>query len=264
MDLLKKELAPVTEAAWKEINEQSKEIFNTDLSARKFVDVLGPKGLEFAAVSTGRLVIPEKQKTDELLYGIREVQPVVEVRSAFELDLWELDNIERGAGNVDLEALEKAAHRLAGFEEKAIYNGLGKAGIRGLKESSGHPSIDFAEKPDAILHRVTEAVTRLKTASVEGPYSLILNAGHWEMVSSIFNGYPLRRQLDQVLGGSLIFAPHLDGTFLVSMRGGDFRLTLGQDISIGYEMHTRNAVRLYFTEAFTFQVIDPDAFIYLK
>ncbi|MDT8394019.1 MAG: family 1 encapsulin nanocompartment shell protein [Bacteroidales bacterium] len=264
MDLLKRELAPITDAAWDEINEQSKEIFKTDLSARKFVDIEGPKGLEFSAVPTGRLEIPDKQVAGELLFGIRELQPVVEVRSAFTLDLWELDNIERGAGDVNLDALEKAARRLADFEEKAIYNGLKKANIRGLKQTSGHPPVNFAEKPEDILHTVVEAVTRLKTVSIEGPYSLILDAERWGKVSAIVNGYPLRLQLEQVLGGSLIFAPHIDGAFVVSMRGGDFRLTLGQDISIGYEMHTQKNVQLYFTEAFTFRALDPDAIIYMK
>jgi uncharacterized linocin/CFP29 family protein len=263
MDILKKELAPITDAAWSEINEQAKEIFNTDLSARKFIDVESPRGLEFGAVSTGRLNIPDKQVAEELLYGIRDVQPIVEVRSAFDLDLWELDNIERGAGDIPMESLEKAARRLATFEEKAIYEGLKKANIRGLKQSSGH-TMTFADKPEDILNTVIEAVTQLKTASVDGPYSLVLDKNSWMKVSSIVNGYPLRLQLEEVLGGSLIFAPHLEGTFVASTRGGDFKLTLGNDISIGYEMHTRNTVNLFFTEAFTFRVLDSDAIIYLK
>jgi uncharacterized linocin/CFP29 family protein len=264
MDLLKKELAPITEAAWKEINEASKEIFDTDLSARKFVDVEGPRGLEFASVPTGRLDIPDKQGDGKILFGIREVQPVVEVRAAFELDRWELDNIERGAGDINLDQLEKAAKRLAEFEENTIYNGLKKANIRGLRQDPDPSAPKFAEKPEAILQTVTEAVTRLKTKSIEGPYSLVLDAPSWETLSSLVKGYPLRRQLEQVLGGKLIFAPHLEGAFVVSMRGGDFKLTLGQDISIGYEMHTRNSVQLYFMEAFTFQVFDEDAIVYMK
>jgi len=39
---------------------------------------------------------------------------------------------------------------------------------------------------------------------------------------------------------------------------------LGQDLSIGYESHNNKTVQLYFTESFTFQVIDPAAVLVLK
>lgn len=264
MDLLKKKLAPITDEAWEEINDQAKDVFNTDLSVRKYADVEGPKGLKMGAVPVGRLTIPGNQKDKQLLYGIQQVQPLVEIRSSFKLDLWELDNVNRGAKDIDLGPLEKAARKMAEFEEKTLYNGLKEAGINGLIKSSEHKALNFPVEAENILHVVTEAVTSLKVAAVEGPYSLVLDTDKWEIISSYINGYPLRLQLEELLGGSLIFAPHLNGAVVVSERGGDFRITLGKDISIGYETHDRNEVQLYFTEAFTFQVIDPAAVILIK
>ncbi|MCF8398443.1 MAG: bacteriocin family protein [Bacteroidales bacterium] len=264
MDILKKQLAPITEAAWEEINEQASEVFKSDLSARKFADVDGPNGLDMGAIPAGRLHIPKNQDKKELQYGIQEVHPLIEVRTAFKLDLWELDNIERGAKDIDLDPLEKAAKRLAAFEENAIYEGLKNANIKGLKNMAENQAHDFPEDSSKILHAVTEALSVLKTSAIEGPYSLVLDVEKWENISTFVHGYPLRQQLEHILGGSLILAPNLKGAFVVSERGGDFKITLGKDISIGYETHDRNNVQLYFTEAFTFQVIDPAAFVLLK
>jgi uncharacterized linocin/CFP29 family protein len=59
-------------------------------------------------------------------------------------------------------------------------------------------------------------------------------------------------------------APFVEDAFLVSDRGGDFEMVIGQDISIGYESHTQKEVQLYFTESFTFHVVDPDAVVVFK
>ncbi|MDZ7741131.1 MAG: family 1 encapsulin nanocompartment shell protein [Bacteroidota bacterium] len=264
MDILKKQLAPITEKAWEEINEQAAEVFYSDLSVRKFADVEGPVGLDKGGLPLGKLKIPRNQDKNELQYGVQEVQAFIEVRTSFKLDLWELDNIERGARDIDLEPLEKAAKRLAAFEENTIYEGLKNANVSGLMKKSEHEVIAFPEDPANILHAVTEAVTKLKTSSIEGPYSLVLDIQKWEKISAYVNGYPLRLQLEEILGGKLILAPNLKGALVVSERGGDFKLTLGQDISIGYEAHTRNEVQLYFSEAFTFQVLEAAAIVLMK
>ncbi|MCF8234738.1 MAG: bacteriocin family protein [Bacteroidales bacterium] len=261
MDILKKKMAPISDKAWEEINEQAEDVFKTDLSARKFVDVDGPHGLELGSVSAGRLEIPKAQDEEGLEYGLYKVLPLLETRSKFELDLWELDNVDRGAEDIDLESLEKAAKRMARFEENVIYEGLKNAGITGLKSRSEHEKVEFPEDPSKILHAVTRAISMFKSASVEGPYSLVLDIDKWEKVSSYVGDYPLRLQLENLLDGKIILAPNLNGALLVTERGGDFRLTLGQDLSIGYESHDSRNVQLFFTESFTFQVLDPAAVI---
>lgn len=264
MDILKKELAPITSEAWEEIIETSQQVFNNELAVRKFADVDGPHGLKLGAVSRGRIDIPENQETKGLEYGLHQVQPLIETRAHFSLDIWELDNVVRGAEDIDLEALEDAARKIAGFEERTIYTGLKEANLKGLINNTEYKAIGFPEDPSRILHHVTEAITKLKSESVEGPYSLVVDKEKWEMISAYIEGYPLRLQLENILNGKIILAPHYDGAFLVSERGGDFRLTLGQDLSIGYLSHGKNKVELYFTESFTFQVLDPAAIIFFK
>lgn len=47
--------------------------------------------------------------------------------------------------------------------------------------------------------------------------------------------------------------------YMISQRGGDLELILGQDLAIGCESHNAEQVKLFFTESFTFRVLEPAA-----
>jgi uncharacterized linocin/CFP29 family protein len=49
----------------------------------------------------------------------------------------------------------------------------------------------------------------------------------------------------------IIFAPAISGAFVLTTRGGDFELHIGQDVSIGYWNRTDTVVRLYLQETLT-------------
>ncbi len=260
MNILRKSHAPITEEAWDIINDQAKKVFNSILSARRFVDVDGPKGLNFEAVALGRLDVSENQK-GKIKYGINKVLPLIETRSPFSLELWELDNAARGAKDLNLDAMEEAAFNIGEFEEKLIYNGFQKANVTGLKEVNKNKSDEYPEKVENLPKIISGLISEFVKSSVEGPYSLILNTGRWEKLSSFVNGYPLKKIIKDLIGGNIILAPAINDAFLVSTRGGDFRLTVGQDLSIGYQSHDHKSVNLYFMESFTFQIIEPAAVI---
>ena len=48
---------------------------------------------------------------------------------------------------------------------------------------------------------------------------------------------------------------------MLSGRGGDYELGLGEDLSIGYLFHDAEHVRLYFQESFSFAVYTSEASI---
>jgi uncharacterized linocin/CFP29 family protein len=258
MDFLKKPLAPLTDEAWEMLNEEASDILKSVLSARKFVDVAGPFGLDFAAVHTGR-INTENNKKKNVHYGINKVLPLVEVRTSFTMDIWELDNVSRGAESLNWDAMEEAACELATFEENAIYHGLNKAGVSGLKKCSQYDTAELPESTDALLNALSRQLTVFRKNGIEGPYSLVVNPDDWERLTGELDGYPLRKQIKLLLDGNIILSPFIKETFFVSERGGDFRLTLGQDISIGYQFHDEEKVKLYFTESFTFQCFEPAA-----
>lgn len=263
MDILKKNLAPVTDAAWDEINEEASDIFESVLSARKFVDVDGPKGLDFGAVHTGRVDMAGSSD-DEVKFGINRVMPLVENRRYFTLSIEELDNAARGAEDIDLSNMETAAREIASFEEKSIFYGLEQTGIGGIKHQCEHERVNLPENSQKLIRTLSGQLAVFARNGIEGPYSLVVNEDDWQRLSEQIDGYPLYKQVQDIIQGSIILSPFIEEAFLVTERGGDFRLTIGQDLSIGYRGHSKEEVELYFTESFTFQCFEPEAVVILE
>jgi uncharacterized linocin/CFP29 family protein len=265
MDILKRSLAPLTDKAWAALQDQARRSLRNNLSARAVADVIGPKGLDFAAVGLGRLAVaPCGPAEDKMCYGIHRVLPLVEARASFELSVWSFDDVERGARDLDFAPLDAAARRIAGFEEKAVYDGFEPGGIAGLARGGENASLPLAADAAKFPDTVVRAILVLKDKQVEGPYALVLGPRPFQALQGSDAAYPPRKQVEQLLGGPIALSPFIEGGFLVSTRGGDLELTLGQDLSLGYETHDSKTVRLYLSESFTFRVLDPTAFVELK
>ena len=233
------------------------------MAARRIVDVAGPAGPELAAVPTGHLD-PVAAPAEGVLAHTRRSQPVVELRVPFTVDRRQVDDVERGAKDADWQPVKDAARRLAFAEDRAIFEGYPAAGIAGIRASSSNPSValpvDVREYPNA----VSRAISALRLAGVEGAYTLALSADAYTAVSETSDhGYPIHEHLARLLDGDIIWAPAIDGAFLLSARGGDFELCLGQDVSIGYLGHDATSVELYFQETLTFLVHTTEAIVAL-
>ena len=63
--------------------------------------------------------------------------------------------------------------------------------------------------------------------------------------------------------GDAIWAPAIAGAFVLSTRGGDFQLHIGEDVSIGYSGHSETVVRLYLQETITFLLLTKEAAVAL-
>ena len=264
MDILKRSLAPITDGAWSEIDNQAKDILISNLTARKLIDVSKPQGFGFSAVSFGRLHIPANQKSNGVSYGIHKVQPLIETRIAFELEIWELDNYVRGAKDIELDAVVKASKKLAEFEETAIYHGFKDAKIDGLIHSAGYDDVTFKISQANFIAAVANVVNNMIQNGINGPYKLAINPELWANLESGSTGYPLHRRLNEYVDDTIVFVPAIKDALIMSTRGGDAELTLGQDISIGYMSHTSEKVKLFLTESFTFNVLEPLAVAPLK
>jgi uncharacterized linocin/CFP29 family protein len=265
MDFLKRQHAPITEKAWEFIDSEARRIFRTALRARRFVDVIGPKGWEFSAVNLGRIEIAGKEAKESQIYGMRTVLPLVELRIPFVLDLWEMDNLSRGAVDVDVDALHEAARGAARFEDTAVLKGFSPAGITGLADSSDHEIQEMQLEAGAFLDILSGSVLRLRDVSIEGPYALVVGSETFRFLARAQAGYPLLRRVERLLEGPVVESDILtDEGFLLSTRGGDFELTLGQDLSIGYEHHDSKQLRLFITETFTFRNLEPNGVAKLK
>jgi uncharacterized linocin/CFP29 family protein len=263
MNHLHRELAPISDAAWGEIENEAKRTLTATLAARKIVDFVGPKGLGKSAVRTGRRQPISSGGEKGVEASLRELQPLLEIRVPFELDRAELDAIDRGAKDADVDPVVEAAQRAARFEDRAVFHGHAAALIRGLCEAAGDP-ITLTENYEDYPLAVARAVTRLRSAGVDGPYAIALGRQCYTGITETTKGgYPVIQHVKRLLDGPLVFAPAVDGAAVVAMRGDDFELTVGQDLSIGYLEHDREKVRLYFQESFTFRVLTPHAAVAL-
>ncbi|MBP0459038.1 family 1 encapsulin nanocompartment shell protein [Streptomyces montanisoli] len=261
MNNLHRELAPVSAAAWADLEDEARRTFKRNVAARRIVDVPEASGAELAAVATGHrdTVAPPARG---VLAHTRRSQPLVELRVPFTVDREQVDDVERGAKDADWQPVKDAARRLAFAEDRAIFEGYAAAGIAGVRESSSNPSLALPTEARDYPNAISQAISALRLAGVEGPYTLALSADAYTAVSETSDhGYPIHEHIARLLDGEIVWAPAIDGAFLLSARGGDFELCLGQDVSIGYLGHDATSVELYFQETFTFLVHTSEAVV---
>lgn len=264
MNNLYRELAPISGAAWAQIEEETTRTFKRYVAGRRVVDVLGPKGTDLSAIGTGH-VRAIGSPGEGVMAGLREVKSVVELRVPFELDRQSIDDVERGAKDSDWQPVKDAARRIAFAEDRAIFEGYAPAGIVGIRQGTSNPKAalpdDVRQYPDAIAHSLSE----LRLVGVNGPYSVLLGAKAYTALSETSDhGYPVLEHVKRLVDDQIIWAPAIEGAFVVTTRGGDFELDLGQDVSIGYLSHTDTAVRLYLQETFTFLLLTAEASVALS
>lgn len=265
VDLLRRSISPVTDEAWEELDSQAVKVLKNLLTGRSVVDFKGPLGWKAGSVDLGRLEIPKEQKIKGVYWGTRKVLPLVEIRIPFTLKQAELDDINRGSEDPDLSPLEEAADKLAQFEDGAIYHGFSEGCIKGLLESSAHRPIKIGGSQDDLAKGIAAGVEALKKAAIGGPFALVLGSKpHQVLLERGGGGYPAHKYVSELLGGPVLSSPQLKGGVLLSTRGEDFELIVGQDISIGYCSHDREQIEFYLTESMTFRVLEPAAVVELK
>jgi uncharacterized linocin/CFP29 family protein len=261
MSHLLRELAPITERGWELLDSEARERLTPALAARKLVDFAGPHGWEHSATNLGRTRAAAEVPGEEVAGIQRDVLPLVELRAPFSVARAELEDAERGAKDIDLDALDEAAGRIARTENAAVFHGWSAAGIAGVIEASTHETIALGDDCDRYPRHVAKAVDALRALGIGGAYGLALGPEvHTRVLeTSEHGGYPLLEHLREILGGPIVWAPAVQGGAVLSTRGGDFLFDSGQDLSIGYDSHDGEAVNLYLEESFSFQVATPEA-----
>lgn len=264
MNNLHRELAPISDAAWGEIEEEARRTFSRRIAGRRVVDTSEPEGTAFSALGTGHLSAADSP-VDGVTAHVRDVQPVMELRVPFTVSRAAVDDVDRGSTDSDWDPVKAAAEQIASAEDRTVFYGSQAANITGIVTSSSNAPIelpaDVADYPGA----VAKAINALRLVGVKGEYSLLLSADHYTAVAETTDhGYPVLEHLDRIVGGgNIIWAPALDGAVLISERGGDYQLTLGQDLSIGYLSHDAESIELYLQESLTFRVNTTEASVVL-
>lgn len=263
MNNLHRELAPISDAAWAQIEEEASRTLKRYLAARRIVDVSAPQGYALAATGTGHT--KRLESPDEGLRVLqRLVDPVVEFRVPFTLLRQEIDDVERGSNDSDWLPLKEAARKIAYAEDRAIFDGYRAAGLKGIREGASNAKFSLPPSVRGYPTVIAQALNELRLAGVNGPYRLVLGTEAFTKVSGGDDeGYPVLKHIQRLIEGDVIWAPAIQGGVIVTTRGGDFQLTLGQDLSIGYLSHTEKEVELYLQESFSFRLLTTEAVVEL-
>jgi uncharacterized linocin/CFP29 family protein len=264
MNNLHRELAPISDAAWSQIEDEATRTLKRHMAARRVVDLRGPTGFGLSAVGTGHLLRVDPP-IEAVTAAVREVQPVVELVAPFQLERQAIDDVERGALDADWQPVKDAARQLAFAEDQAVFEGYAPARIGGMRVASSNPHPTLPESAVDYPRVIAEAISQLRLVGVNGPYQAVLSADAYTMVSEASDhGYPLLEHIRRLVSDEIIWAPAIKGAFVVSTRGGDFVLHLGQDVSIGYASHTPTSVSLYLQETFTFLALTSEAAVAIE
>jgi uncharacterized linocin/CFP29 family protein len=261
MNHLLRSHAPISDTGWELLDEEARERLSAALGARKLVDFSGPHGWEYSSTNLGRTRAVNSPPTEGVSGRQRVVLPVVELRADFALSREELRDADRGAEDADLEPLDAAAHQIAVAENVAVFHGWEDA-IGGIAGASTHEPVSLGDSAEQYPRQVAGAVEKLLCSGITGPYGLALGREQYRRVveTAEHGGYPLLDHLRKILeGGPFVWTPGVRGAVVLSLRGGDFAFESGQDLSLGYDSHDAEAVRLYLEESFTFRVLTPEA-----
>ena len=108
MNNLYRDLAPISAAAWAQIEDEAARTLRRYLGARRVVDLHGPEGYDLSAIGTGHI-----SPVDPIAEGVhsaqREVNPLVELRVPFTLTRRAVDDVARGSNDSDWQPLKDAA-----------------------------------------------------------------------------------------------------------------------------------------------------------
>ena len=263
MNNLHRELAPISDAAWAQIAEEATRTLKRYFAGRRVVDMPAPGGATLASVGTGHLrqiAAPD----DGIVARLRESKPLVELRVPFELSREAVDDVERGANDSDWQPVKEAAKKIAFAEDNAIFGGYPDAGIIGIRQGTSNPVMTLPTEVRHYPDAIAQALSQLRLVGVNGPYKVLLGADAFTALSETSDhGYPVLEHVRRLVEDEIIWAPAITGAFVLTGRGGDFELTLGQDTSIGYLSHTDTVVRLYLQESFTFRHLTSEAAVAL-
>ena len=260
MNDLLRELAPISDVAWEEIEQEAKRTLKFTLAARKLVDFRGPLGWDASAVSLGRTQGADTPPQSGVEARLRRVQPLVELRIPFQLSRQELEAVGRGARDPDLDAVRDAARNAALAEDRAIFHGYSAGAIEGIIEAAAGSTLAISDNYEDYPALVAEATNKLRSSGVGGPYAIALGPRCYTgLTKTTKGGYPVIEHVRRLLDGPIVWAPGVNGAVVLSVRGDDFELVVGQDFSLGYLTHTANVVTLYLQESFTFRVLTSEA-----
>ena len=262
MEWLRRNAAPLSQKAWKEIDDIALSMFKQTVVARRIVDFNGPRGWDHIGTQSGTFkAAPAPKIAGKVKYSIPDVMLLTELRANFTVSWADIDIFERVGPALESKTIEEAARDMAMAEDALVlYGSDGTPGLLSPKETPRVKTSDWSQ-PGRLVADMLAAVEQLDTLSVKGPYEAVLSPHHYyAYLRQTGEGgvYPAAKQLGIVIA-KVYSSPAIEGAALFSARGGDFMITVGGDFTVGYRAHDDKSVHLFAVETIAAQVLTPEA-----
>ncbi|MHB2019588.1 MAG: family 1 encapsulin nanocompartment shell protein [Candidatus Xenobia bacterium] len=263
MSWLRRERAPLSDRVWQAIDQAAHDTARHFLAARHVADFVGPLGWENVAVrlGTSSACKLEGHAPTRASVCTPDVLLLKEVQASFSLDWSAVESFERGGPALDTDAVEAAAREVALAEDHLVFYGEG-----GLLKSGDSPSVlqgDWGTAED-VVKSVLSAVATLDEKGIAGPYALVLSPSlYWACQRAGAGGFPAARQL-QAHVEKTVRSNALQGGALFSLRGGDYQLVVGGDLTVGYLGQNETKLDMFVLETVAAQLLNPQAVCLLK
>ena len=265
MNHLLRELAPITDGGWEQLEDEAR---GSSSPRSRRASWSTSRAARLAAL--GDQPRAHRDRRDRGRAGRRADPPAGapagRAARALHVARAELDDIARGAEDADLDDLAQAARRIALAENVAVFNGWDEAGITGITAASPHQPIGLTEDLTTCPRHIARAVEVLLSSGVGGPYGLALGPEVYKSVveTTEHGGYPLFDHLRKILDGPLVWAPGVDGGVVAqpARRRLPLRLRPGRRDRLR-QPRRRERSQLYFVESFSFRVATPEAAVAL-
>src|SRR5262245_45457200 len=153
MNNLYRELAPISDAAWAQIETETSRTLKRYFGGRRVVDMLGPGGTALSAVGTGHLHTIDAPEQG-IVARQRDASTLLELRAPFELDRKMVDGVARAAADSDWQPANDAARHIASADDRAIFAGYSAAGVTGIREGASNPGVPLPADVRAYPHAI--------------------------------------------------------------------------------------------------------------
>ncbi len=264
MDILRRSSAQLPDEVWKELDEAAATAAKNVMTARRIATFDGPRGWDYIATPLGTMKACATRE-GKAVVCVPEIALLAQIRADFSLPWSAVEAFERGGPALDTSNAEAAASEVAFAEDRLAYSG-DPVGT-GFLEDPDSPRIRLGDwsDPARVIADLVGAVEQLDRRTVPGPYEAVLSPDrYYAYLAAANGGYPVPRHTKNIIADVHRSLVMQEGGALFSMRGGDFILTVGGDLAVGYRSHDRDALHLFCVETIAPQTLEPEAVCVLE
>jgi uncharacterized linocin/CFP29 family protein len=264
MPALGRTTAPLSDRVWAALDDAVVGAARHVLGARRMATFDGPRGWDCVALPSGTLGRREVREGQAEVWTANLVV-LAEIRAAFTLPWPAIEAFERGGPALDTAGAEAAAREVALAEDRLLL--YGEPVGPGFLSGAAHrvQAGDWAQ-PGRLVRDVLLAAQALDAAGLPGPYrALLAPAAYYAYLQATAEGgYPADRRLRGVVADVHRSAALRQRGAVFSSREGDFLVTVGGDLTVGYRIHDREGVHLFCAETVAGRVVTPEAVCLLE